>query len=57
MGKGVSLGKEAVLAVSEKAGEIAAGVKRARRTTFSVFCYSCNSAWTVSRRVFISKGF
>ena len=34
MGKGASLGKEAVLAVSERAGEIAAGVKRGEERLF-----------------------
>jgi len=34
-GKGASLGKEAVLAASGRAGEVAAGVGRVRRATFS----------------------
>jgi len=34
-GKGVSLGEEAVLADSGREGEIAAGVGRVRRATFS----------------------
>ena len=34
MGKGVSLGKEAVLAVSGWEGEVAAGVGQVRRATF-----------------------
>jgi hypothetical protein len=34
MGKGASLGKEAVLADSGRAGEVAAGVGRVRRVTF-----------------------
>ena len=37
-GKGASLGKEAVLAASGRAGEVAAVVGRVRRATFSTFC-------------------
>jgi hypothetical protein len=38
MGKDASLGKEAVLADSGRVGEIAAGVGRVRRATFSASC-------------------
>ena len=39
MGKGASLGKEAVLADSGRAGEIAAGVGQVTKATFSAACY------------------
>lgn len=39
MGTSVSLGKEAVLADSGRAGEVAAGVGRVRRATFSASDY------------------
>ena len=38
MGKGASLGEEAVLADSGQAGEVAAGVGRVRRATYSASC-------------------
>jgi hypothetical protein len=38
MGKGASLGKEAVLTDPGRAGEVAAGVGRVRRATFSASC-------------------
>ncbi len=38
MGKGASLGKEAVLTDSGRAGEVAAGVDRVRRAAFSASC-------------------
>ena len=38
MGKGASLGEEAVLADSGRAGEVDAGVGRVRRATFSASC-------------------
>jgi hypothetical protein len=38
LGKGASLGKEAVLAASGRVGEVAAWVGRVRRATFSASC-------------------
>ena len=38
MGKGASLGKEAALAASGRAGEVDAWVGRVRRATFSASC-------------------
>jgi hypothetical protein len=37
-GKGASFGKEAVLAASERAGEIGAGIGRVRKTFFLASC-------------------
>jgi hypothetical protein len=39
MGKGASLGKEAILTDSGRAGEVAAGVGQVRRATFSASCW------------------
>jgi hypothetical protein len=43
MGKGASMGKEAVLAGSGRAGEVSAGVVRVRRATFSASCQGMSS--------------
>ena len=40
MGKGASLGAEAVLAAAGRAGEISAGVGRVRRAAFSASGYT-----------------
>jgi len=38
MGKGASMGKEAVLAAEGPAGEVATGAWRVRKATFSASC-------------------
>jgi hypothetical protein len=45
MEKGASLSKEIVLEDSGRAGEVAAGVGRAKRATFSASCKGKESAW------------
>jgi hypothetical protein len=44
MGKGASLGEEAVLADSGREGEVAAGVGRVRRKTFSASWFYTSSS-------------